>query len=134
VNPADFRAQDRAFVERVQSYAESPGAFRNRWALAHFRFHWSSWAALALMLVALAWVAGRFGGLHLAVKGVLAVLALVAVAPLVRDFKRPQCRLCDEAPEEARVRSLAGDELVVTACHHCRVFKAESADSSLLPL
>ena len=55
MNPADYRAADRAFLERVQSYAESPDAFRHRWT---FRFRWSSWLVAAIMLVALGLVLG----------------------------------------------------------------------------
>ena len=37
MNPADYRAEDRMFLERVPAYAESPGAFRNRGAAARAR-------------------------------------------------------------------------------------------------
>jgi hypothetical protein len=134
VNPAQFRAQDQAFVERLQSYAEKPEAFRSRWRIRHFRFHLSSWLVAALLLAPLAWIAWTFGGLHLAIKGVLAVMALIAVLPLVRDFRSARCVLCDEEPERIVARKLSGEENVITACHHCRVFKVEEADSSPLPL
>jgi hypothetical protein len=131
VNPADYRATDRAFLERVQSYAESPEAFRTRWA---FRFRWSSWLVVGLFLLPLAWIAWRFGDVHIALKGVVAVMALIAVAPLVRDFRRPQCRLCEGEPERVRVQKQDGDEFLVTVCHPCHVLKVDEADSSPLPL
>ena len=131
---ADYRAEHQAFVERVASYAEAPDAFRNRWRLAHFRFRWSSWLVAALFLIPLAWFARAVGDVHLALKAVLGVMALIAVLPLAWDFRRPQCALCEEEPERISVRKLSGDGHVITACHHCRVFKAEEADSSPLPL
>jgi hypothetical protein len=134
VNPAQFRAEDRAFVERLQSYAEKPDAFRSRWRIRHVHFQPSSWLFAALLLAPLAWLAWSFGGLHLAIKGVLAVMALIAVLPLARDLRRPQCVLCDEQADRFVVRRLSGEENVITACHRCRVFKLEEADSSPLPL
>lgn len=134
MNPADFRAADRAFVERLQSYAEKPDAFRDRWRLRHFHFRPVSWLASAALLAPLAWIAWRFGGLHLALKGLIAVMALIAVLPLARDFRRPHCVLCDEEAERVVVRRLSGEENVITACHGCRVFKSEEADSSPVPL
>lgn len=111
----------------LQSYTERPDAFRNSWRLSHFRFRWSSWIAAALLLAPLAWLAWTLGGAPFAVKGVLAVVALIAVLPLVRDFRKAQCVLCDEEAE----RIVAGEDKTVTACHHCRVYKV---DSSPLPL
>ena len=134
MNPADYRAEDRAFLERVQAYAESPGAFRHRFRLRNFRFRWSSWLVGALLLAPLVWIARSAGGVPLALKAVLGVMALIAVLPLARDFRRPQCRRCEEEPEEARVRSLAGEEYVVTACHRCHLVEAAQADSAPLPL
>jgi hypothetical protein len=134
VDPAQFRAQDRAFVERLASYAEAPSAFRTRWRLRHFHVRTSSWLIAALLLAPLAWIAWSFGGLDLAIKGMLAVMALIAVLPLARDFRRPQCVLCDEEPDRYVGRQLSGEESVFTACHHCRVYKVESSDSSPVPL
>ena len=127
MNPADYRAADRAFLERVQSYGEAPGAFRRRWRLSHFRFRWSSWLTAAVLVFPLAWIAWRFADVNLALKGVLAVMALLAVAPLVRDFRRPQCRQCGEQAEEVRVRKLDGEEQVITACHQCRLVEGKEA-------
>ena len=134
MNPAEFRAEDRAFVERLQSYAEKPEDFRDGWRLRHFRFRVSSWLVAGLLLAPLAWIAWSFGGLHLAIKGVLAVMALIAVLPLARDFRRPLCVLCDEQADQVVARKLSGEQNVITACHHCRVFKLEQADSSPVPL
>lgn len=134
MNPAEFRAQDQALVERLQSYAENPDAFRTRWGVRHFHFHPSSWLVAALLLAPLAWIAWSFGGLHLAIKGMLAVMALIAVLPLVRDFRSARCTLCDEEPDRILVRKLTGEENVITACHHCRLYKVEEADSSPVPL
>ncbi len=134
VNPAGFRAQDQALVARLQSYAENPDAFRTRWGVRHFHFHLSSWFVAALLLAPLAWIAWSFGGLHLAIKGMLAVMALIAVLPLVRDFRSARCTLCDEEPDRILVRKLTGEENVITACHHCRLYKVEEADSSPVPL
>ena len=131
MNPADYRAADQAFVERVQSYAQSSNAFRYHWAL---RFSGSSWAVAAVMLSALAGVAWHFGDLHLALKGVLAAMALIAVLPLIRDFSRPQCRQCKAQAEQVRVRKLDGEEQLITACHPCRLVAPQEADSSPLPL
>ena len=134
MNPADYRAEDRMFVERVQAYAESPGAFRNRWRLRYFRFRGSSWLAAALLLAPLAWLAPALGGVHALLKVVLGAMALVAVLPLARDFRRSQCRRCEEEAQQTRVRKLGGEEWVVTACDHCRVKAVREVDSSLLPL
>jgi len=134
VKPADFRAEDRAFVERLQSYAEKPDAFRSRWHLRHFHFRGGSWLAAALLLAPLAWIAWTFGELHLALKGMLAVMALIAVLPLARDFRRPQCVLCDEEADSITARKLSGEEQLIVACHHCRAYRVEEADSSPLPL
>ena len=134
MNPADFRAADRALVERLQSYAEKPDAFRDRWRLSHFHFRWSSWLAAAMLLAPLAWIAWSFGGLHLALKGMLATMALIAVLPLARDFRRPRCVLCDEQADRIVARRLSGEENVVTACHRCRLYRVEEADSAPLPL
>jgi hypothetical protein len=134
VDSAQFREQDRAFVERVTSYAETPSAFRTRWRLRHSRIRTSSWVIAALLLAPLAWIAWSFGGLSLAINGMLAVMALIAVLPLARDFRRPQCRLCDEEPDRFVARQLSGEENVITACHRCRVYKVERADSSPVPL
>ena len=131
MNPADYRAADQAFVGRVQSYADSPGAFRYHWA---WRFRGSSWLAAALFLIPIAWIGWRFGDLHLALKGVVAVMALIAVLPLIRDFRRPQCRQCKAEAEQVRVRKLDGEEQLITACHPCRLVEAREADSSPLPL
>jgi len=131
VNPADYRAADRAFLERVQSYAESPDAFRHRWG---FRLRGSSWLAAGVMLVALAGVAWHFGDLHLALKGAVAVIALIAVLPLIRDFRRPQCRQCNAEAEQVRLRRLDGEDELVTACHHCRLMQRQQTGSSPLPL
>lgn len=121
-------------MERLQSYAEKPEALRDRWRVRHFHFRVSSWLVAGLLLTPLAWIAWSFGGLHLALKGVLAVMALIAVLPLARDFRRPLCVLCDAEAEQVVARKLSGEETVITACHHCRVFKREEADSSPLPL
>jgi hypothetical protein len=134
MNPADYRAQDRMFLERVQAYAESPGAFRNRWRLRYLRFRRSSWLVAAAFLLPLAWITWRLGDVHLALKGVLSVMALIAVLPLARDFRRSQCRRCEEEAQQARVQKLGGEEFVVSACDHCRVMELRQADSSALPL
>jgi hypothetical protein len=111
----------------LPGYAERPDAFRNRWRLEHFRFRWSSWVLAALPLALVGWIAWALGDAQLALKGLLAVIALVAVLPLARDFLREQCVLCDAEPDRIAV---AGDK-TVTACHRCRVFKV---DSPPLPL
>jgi hypothetical protein len=116
-------------AERIQSYAESPGAFRHRWRLSHFHFRWSSWLSAALLLAPLAWIAWSFGDLHGVLKGALAVMALIAVLPLARDFRRSQCVLCDQQADQ-----VTAQDQVITACHHCRVYKVEAADTSPLPL
>src|SRR3954462_777324 len=129
MNPADYPEAARPYFERIQPYVERPDALGARWRLSHFRFRWSSCLAGASLLALVAAVAWRFGGVHLALKGVLAVMALIAVLPLARDFRRTQCVLCDEQPERLSVRTLSGEDHVVTACHHCRVVKVERADS-----
>jgi hypothetical protein len=129
MNAADYPETARPYLERIQPYAQRPDAFRTRWRLSHFRFRWSSWLAAALLLALVAAIAWKFGDVHLALKGVLAVMALIAVLPLARDFRRTQCVLCDEQPERLSVRTLSGEDHVVTACHHCRVVKVERADS-----
>jgi hypothetical protein len=134
MNPADYRAEDRMFLERVQSYAESPGAFRNRWALGNFRYRGTSWLVAAAFLLPLAWITWRLGDIHLALKGVLSVMALLAVLPLARDFRRSQCRRCEEEAQQTHVRKPGGEEFVVTVCDHCRVMAVREADSSPLPL
>jgi len=102
----------------LPGYVERPDAFRNRWRLNHFRFRWSSWILAALLLLPLAWIT---------LKGAVAVVALIAVLPLVRDFRRAQCVLCDSQPDR-----IAIDEgKTLTVCHHCRVFRT---DSRRLPL
>jgi hypothetical protein len=131
MNPADYGEEARPFLDRIQSYAEAPDAFRDRWRL---HFHWSSWFTAALLVAPIAWIAFTFGDLHLALKGVLAVMALIAVLPLVRDFRRPHCVRCEEEAERITARRLDGEADVITACHGCRVFKAEEADSLPLPL
>ena len=117
MNPADYRAEDRMFLERVQAYAESPGAFRNRWRLRYFRFRGSSWLAAALLLAPLAWLAPALGGVHALLKVVLGAMALVAVLPLARES------------EEARRRGVHRHRV-----RHCRVVELREADSSPLPL
>ena len=134
MTPADYREGARPHLERIQSYSEAPRAFRERWDLRHFRFRPSSWLALALLLAPVAWAAWKFGDAQLALKGVLAVMALIAVLPLLRDLRRSQCLLCKEEPERINARKLSGEEEVITACHQCRVFKVEEVDSSPLPL
>jgi hypothetical protein len=96
----------------LPGYVERPDAFRNRWRFNHFRFRWSSWILAGLLLVPLGWMA---------LKGALAVVALLAVLPLARDFRRVQCVLCDSEPDRIIV-----DGKAVTACRHCRVFRAAS--------
>src|SRR4051812_26550860 len=103
-------------AERIESYAESPGAFRRR-------LRGSSWLTALLVLAAVAAIAWAFGDLHLALKGVLAVIALSAALPLLRDFRRAQCTLCGRPAEEITVRKPTGEQEVRLACHHCRVFK-----------
>src|SRR3954466_1846932 len=98
-------------AERIQSYAESPGAFRHRWRLSHFHFRWSSWLSAALLLAPLAWIAWSFGDLHGVLKGALAVMALIAVLPLARDFRRSQCVLCDRQADQ-----VTAQDQVITAC------------------
>lgn len=134
MNPAQFREEDRAFVERLQSYAEKPDALRARWRLRSSRIRTSSWLVAALLLAPLAAIAWSYGGLHLAMKGMLAVMALIAVLPLARDFRRVRCVLCDAEAEQIIARQLSGEENVITACHHCRVYKVERVDSAPLPL
>ena len=134
MNPADYREPYRPYLEPIQSYAEARDVFRNRWRLANFRFRWSSWIVAALLVAPLAWVSAAFSNAHVALKGVVAVMALIAVAPLLRDFSRPQCTHCGEQPERLSVQRLNGDGEVITVCHRCRVLKAEEADSSPLTL
>ena len=96
----------------LQGYVERPDAFRSRWQFNRFRFRWSSWILAALLLVPLAWIT---------LKGAEAVVALIAVLPLVRDFRRVQCVLCDSQPDR-----IAIDEgKTLTACHQCRVFRTD---------
>jgi len=110
-------------------YAQAPGAFRNRWSLRHFRFRWSSWIAVALLVAPVVWLGFGFADAHLALKGVIAVMALIAVTPLLRDFRRSQCRRCGQDAERMSIR----DE-IVTVCHRCRIVERSPADSSPLPL
>ena len=134
MNVADYRADAQPFLERIASYAESPDGFRARWSLRHFRFRWSSWLTVAIFLAPLAWIAWTLGDVHVALKGVLAVMALIAVLPLARDFRREQCVLCDEQPLHITAQRLDGDDFVVTACDRCRVYRVRQADSAPLPL
>lgn len=97
-------------------YAEAPGAFRTRWSARHFRFRCSSWIAVVLLIAPVVWLGFTFADAHVALKGVLAVMALIAVTPLLRDFRRSQCRQCGADAERISVK----DE-IVNVCHRCRI-------------
>ena len=105
-------------------YAQAPGAFRNHWSLRNFRFRWSSWIAVALLFAPVLWLGITFADAHLALKGLMVVMALVAVAPLVRDFTRSQCRQCGAQAEPITLRDAGGAERTARACHRCRIVDA----------
>jgi len=134
MNPADYRAEAQPFLERMQPYAQSPDAFRPRWRLRNFRFRRISWLVAAVLLVPLAWLGMAMGGAPLALKGVIAAMALIAVAPLLADFRRAQCTHCGAEPERISARTIAGDDHIITACHRCRVVSVAQADSHALTL